>query len=140
MNYKVIRIIDEKSVVLNCGAAHGVAIGDMFYILSKNTEKISDPETGEVLEEIQKYKAKIEVVVLYDKICIAQNARTTLLLSEAMSTAFSTRRRLDLNVDPTQITGNFRIDEEEMIQIGDKVEPISHSVPAQPENQEDNQT
>jgi hypothetical protein len=140
MNYKVIRIIDEKSIVLNCGAMQGIAIGDLFYILSKNIEKISDPETGEILEEIQKYKAKIEVVSLYDKICIAQNARTTMLLSEAMSSALNTRRRVDLNVDPTQISGNFRIDEEEMIQIGDKVEPIPRSLPVQFETPEDNQT
>ena len=122
--YKIIRIIDEQSVMLNCGAQQGITVGDMFYIRSNNTDVILDPDTHEVLAEMQKYKAKIEVVSVYDKICVCQNARVTQLLSEAMSSALHTRRRLDLNVDPSQISGKFRMDEDEMIQIGDEVELI----------------
>ena len=140
MAYKVIRIIDEKSIMLNCGAVQGIAVGDLFYICSKNKEIITDPDTKEILAEMKKYKAKIEVISLYDKICICQNARTSPLLSEALSSALTVRRRLDLNVDPTQITGSFRMDEEEMIQIGDEVEPIPPSLPAQQESPEDTET
>lgn len=122
--YKVVRIIDEQSIMLNCGAQQGIMVGDMFYIRSKCKDIITDPDTHEVLAEMQKYKAKIEVVSVYDKICVCQNARVTQLLAEAMSAALTVRHRLDLNVDPTQITGKFRMDEDEMIQIGDEVEPI----------------
>jgi hypothetical protein len=140
MVYKIIRIIDEKSIMLNCGAKQGITVGDMFYIRSKSKEVITDPDTDEVLAEIQKYKAKIEVVSIYDKICICQNARTSPLLSEAMTSVLTIRRRLDLNVDPTQITGNFIMDEEELIQVGDEVEPVTQSRPAQLENPEGDQT
>lgn len=132
--YKVIRIIDEQSIMLNCGAQQGITVGDMFYIRSNSKDIIIDPDTNEVLAEMQKYKAKIEVVSVYDKICVCQNARVTQLLSEAMSSALHTRRRLDLNVDPSQISGKFRMDEDEMIQIGDEVEPIPR--PQDPVNQD----
>ncbi len=122
--YKVVRIIDEQSIMLNCGAQQGISVGDMFYIRSNSKDVILDPDTNEVLVEMQKYKAKIEVVSVYDKVCVCQNARVSTILSEAMSAALTVRHRLDLNVDPSQISGKFRMDEDEMIQIGDEVEPI----------------
>lgn len=125
MLFKVIRIIDEKSIMINCGAEQNISIGDQFYIRSKKKDIVTDPDTNEVLAEFQKYKAKVEVVSVYDKICICQNAQKSPLLSEAMNSALTTRRRLDLNVDPTQISGHFKMDEDEMIQIGDEVEYIS---------------
>ena len=76
-------------------------------------------------------------ISVYEKICVCQNARVTQLLSEAMSSALHTRRRLDLNVDPSQISGKFRMDEDEMIQVGDEVEPIPRPQDRGDQGQED---
>lgn len=124
--YYVIRILDEQSVMLNCGLNQGITCGDLFRVLSKEQEKIVDPFSNKTLGIIQRYKAKLEVVEIYENMCICQNARKSSLmgsLADATS-ALTAERRLDLNVDPSQITGNFKAEDDEMIQIGDEVESI----------------
>ncbi len=155
-DFRVIKILNEKSIILNCGEANGIVLGDLFFIRSSNTEKIIDPFSHKVLGEIKKYKAQIEVVDLYDKMCICQNAKRTSSMADlaiGLSEAI-VGRRFDLNVDPAQISGGFEELEDELIQIGDYVELIKRnkaltspvneknviSLPAQSENPEGDQT
>ena len=119
--YKVIRIMDEMSILINCGYEQGVSKGTVFNVFSNEIEKITDPFTGQLLGEIRKFKAKVEATEVYDKMCICQNTKKSSFAD--IATSLNSPRRQPLNVDASQISGNFKSSDEE-IQIGDDVEVI----------------
>lgn len=125
--YRVIKIIDDMKLVVNCGVNQEIKIGDKFYIYSKETEKIIDPFTGEILDELPIIKAEIEAVEIYKKMCICQNAKRNFAFTDVTKSLLTTglNERFSLNVDPSQISGGFQIQKDEMIQIGDDVEKIN---------------
>ena len=125
MSIKVVKIIDDMNIVLNCGENNSIKEGDKFNIYSDEVEVVEDPETNETLGEIKKIKANVEVVSVYEKMCICQNAKTTASISEIAANALTLGgKRISLNVDPSQISGGRMADEDKMIRIGDKAEKI----------------
>lgn len=120
--FKVIKIMDDMNLIINCGTDQKIENGDRFHIYSEKTEKITDPYTNEILGEFRKIKAEIEAINVYEKMCICQNAKKTLSFSSSIS-SLAREKRIPLNVDPSQISGGFNDDE--MIQIGDDVEKIN---------------
>jgi len=123
-NFKVIKIIDDMNIVINCGGQNAIAIGDQFNIYSTKTEEIIDPITSESLGEIRRLKATIQAAIVYDKVCICQNA-----INKATAAMLSLSERIiskpaPLNVDPEQISGGIIVDDDEPIKIGDIVEKI----------------
>lgn len=131
--FRVIRIMSDMSILLNCGKNDGIKLGDQFRILSEETEKIVDPFSNEILGVINKYKAEIEVTQVYDKMCICQNAHRSGSMADLamnISRAYSLGSRRRLNVDPGQISGGFSANSDDVIQIGDEVEPIPQIAPS----------
>ncbi len=123
--YKVVKIMDDMNIIINGGTKTHVEENDNFFIYSKNLEMVKDPDTGEILGQFRKIKAKIEAIVVYEKMCICQNATRSFSFSDMAVNALSSGgKRLPLNVDPSQISGGMTVDEDEMIQIGDEVEKI----------------
>ncbi|MBR5362834.1 MAG: hypothetical protein IK134_05880 [Oscillospiraceae bacterium] len=135
--YRVIRIMSDMSILLNCGTYHNIQIGDQFRIMSNEVEQIVDPFSNEILGVIHKYKAEIEVTQVYERMCVCQNAKRSASISDAalaISRSMSIGTRLRLNVDPEQISGGFKAENDELIQIGDEVELIPR--PQDPANQD----
>ena len=64
---KLVRITDEYSVVMNKGEDHGVDIGQKFLIVGMG-EIITDPDTGEELEQLEIVRGKVEVTHVQNKI------------------------------------------------------------------------
>lgn len=122
-NYKVARIIDDMNIVLNCGDFDGINIGDKFNIYSSTPSIITDPDTGKSIGELFAIKAKVQAVKVFDKMCICQSAYEGYSLA-ALASSVLKEKRSPLNVDPTQITGEFTPNEDEPIRIGDKAEKI----------------
>lgn len=123
--YKIIKIIDDMSVIVNCGTNQGIKEGDLFYIRSKKTEKVVDPDTNEVLGEFNRFKAKIEAVNVLEKMCICKNALKTASITDLAKLSLSGGQRQELNVDPEQISGGLFDAEDELIHIGDLVDKIN---------------
>lgn len=59
--FKIVAILDDKTVLINAGERNDIKIGDEFNILEKGPTLIKDPDTGEVLEKVQQYKQRIYV-------------------------------------------------------------------------------
>jgi len=124
MNYKVVKIIDDMNIVINCGTNQSIKEGDLFYILSDLKEKVTDPDTNEVLGEFNRIKAKIEAITVFEKMSICQNASKAAPIVDLVRSSFGTEHRLGLNVDPEQISGGLFDANDELIQIGDTVQLV----------------
>ncbi|MDE6021179.1 MAG: hypothetical protein K2H01_09335 [Ruminococcus sp.] len=119
-NYKVVKIIDDMNIILNCGDSDGINIGDIFNIYSNTSVVVTDPDTGDFIDELFAIKAKVQAVQIFDKMCICQSAYTDFAIAALGMNIFKGKRST-LNVDPAQITGGLDPNEDEYIRIGDKV-------------------
>ena len=121
--YRVIKIIDDMNIVINCGSDSFVEKGSLFQIYSKKSETVIDPYTNEPLGELRMVKATVQVTAIFKKMCICQNAQTILGTSgSAVSAVFN--KRTSLNIDPSQISGSLSGEDKIPIQIGDIAEKI----------------
>lgn len=116
--FKIVKIISDYEVVVNCGFNHGIKKGDKLevYILG---EDIIDPDTKKSLGTLDTVKETLEVVNVFEKMCLcksSQHDKPTLAINVS-SFLVSTPKRL--NVDSTQISGGLSDDTK--IKIGDLV-------------------
>lgn len=112
-NYKVVKIIDNESLVINAGETDQIKVGDKFRIVNSNGETITDPDTGKSLGTLDEIKGTVTAVVVYPHLTVVKSPYDT-------EYAYGPEPdRLPLNVDPTQITGGYSIDSPSPIQIGD---------------------
>jgi len=119
--YRVVKIIDDMNVVLNCGKNQFISLNDKFQIYSKKAENIIDPDTNESLGELRMVKATVQVTSIFEKMCVCKNTKT---FSSTFGLATTFEKRLSLNIDPSQITGDLSGEDEKPIQVGDIAEKI----------------
>lgn len=72
-NYKVVKIIDEYRLIVNAGTENGIEVGTVFEVVSPGDEVV-DPDTGEVLGQIDSVKALLKVEHIYEKMSECVNA------------------------------------------------------------------
>ena len=111
---RIIRILDEKTVVINLGEENGVQRGLTFYILGE-PEKVIDPITKEELGTVAVNKAKVEATQVFDKFTVA----TTPLNRTDLSIFLGTKPQLP--VDPKDISP-WKAQSESPVRVGDEVE------------------
>lgn len=133
---KIAKIISTKQVVINAGSKDGLVEGDKLEIIDKiGSEHIKDPDTGEDLGQLDVSKGIVYVSKVYPKMAIADAPSKTVNPYTAQLTPFksseailsgalgimSKRIQEDLNVDPTEITGDLPKGDIDQIRIGDIV-------------------
>ena len=128
---KVAKILTEREVVINIGSAQGVKKGMRFAILAPTPEEVLDPETGEVLDVVDRTKVLVQATEVREKITICSTYRTTKVSGGALSTAYSLGRLFD---PPREIPETLRIEdsslpaplspEESYVKIGDRVKQV----------------
>ncbi len=125
--FRVVKIVDDMNIVVNCGENNGIHEGDRFYIYSNNGTPVYDPVTKEHLGSFKGIKAKVIATTVYDRMSICQNSVVIGgfqgRLSE-LGTDSIFGKRASLNVDPSQISGGLNTSVNEPIRIGDEVEKI----------------
>ncbi len=118
-DFKVIKIINDTSLIVNGGSNNGISRGDMMQIIGKG-ETIIDPETKENLGNLEIVKARLNVTEVYEKMCVCETA----YISEYMSSIFSNNifgsKQKKLEIEPTEISG----DGDKTIRIGDMAKHI----------------
>lgn len=117
--YRIVKIIDDTSIVINAGKNNSINIGDEFEILGKNGEKVLDPLTGESLGEIDLIKGTVIARYVYPRMTICSTEAISITSYYSNSILPSFIKEQPLNVDDTQVTGGFFSDEP--VQIGDYV-------------------
>lgn len=117
--YKVIKIIDDTSIVINAGSEDNITTQDEFQIFITGDE-IKDPDTGEILGTLDTIKETISVEIVFPRMCICRNTFVTAYttgLTNIMDNLTKIRYKT-LNVDTTQISGG--LSNNLTIKIGDK--------------------
>lgn len=82
--FRIIRIIDDTSLVVNAGTENGVEKGDTMQICGVGAT-IVDPETKEELGRLDVVKAKLNVSEVYDKMCVCETPYVSTYFSTLLS-------------------------------------------------------
>lgn len=125
--FKVIKIIDEYSIVINVGA-QDVAVGTVFEIYQPGQE-VRDPDTGEFLGSLDYVKAQVIAVNVLERFSVFKNVSTKTfsplspVSAESFMSNFSNLLqertvRLPLNVNVSDISGGFE-STDKTIHVGD---------------------
>ena len=85
---RVAQVLDGRQLVINRGHADGVRIGMRFKIMAESPIQITDPDTGEILDEILREKLRVEVIEARERIAICATYQSR-----------ETRRRLGPDLD-----------------------------------------
>lgn len=73
---RVASILNAKELVINIGANQGVSPRMKFAVMAESPMSVTDPETGEVLDMIDREKVRVEAVEVREKISICRTYRT----------------------------------------------------------------
>ncbi len=118
--YKVIKIVDDETLIINAGYNDGIETGDRFEIYSTG-EEIKDPDTNETLGILDYIKEKVEAIDVFPKMCVCRH-NIIVNFMDTLSYELTKIKPKTLNVDSTQISGGLSSDN--VIKIGDKVRKI----------------
>ena len=128
---KVAKILTEREVVINIGSVQGVKKGMRFAILAPTPEEVLDPETGEVLDVVDRTKVLVQATEVREKITICSTYRTTKISGGTLSAAYAFSRYFD---PPQEIPETLRTEdsslpaplspEESYVKIGDRVKQV----------------
>jgi len=128
---RIVRIVDERTLIANIGADQGVSIGQHFVIVQP-VEAVVDPQTNESLGVWEMIKARLVAMHVQPHLVTlmplpsGERAQQTTVLSQRM--AWDARgvpigsEDVSLSVDHSQISGRRRA---EAIRIGDTVRSVS---------------
>lgn len=116
--YKVIKIIDDKTIVINAGSENYIKKDDKFEIFEVGKE-VFDPDTKESLGTLDTIKIVLTVVTVLPKMCICQKLvkDSTDELTNFMKSNFFIKKPATLNVDEKEISGG--LSNNSTIKIGD---------------------
>ena len=126
---RIVRIVDDRTIVINAGAEAGVSPGQEFVIIQP-VDAVTDPATDEELGVWEMVKARVVATHVQPKMTtlspVGSPATQGMLLSEQMTMSplgvpiGSTDE--PLAVDRSQMSGTRR---KEMIRLGDVVRSVA---------------
>ena len=73
---KVADVLNERELVINIGSEKGVKLDMKFEVLEKEFYKIKDPDTGKLLDTLDKTKIRVKIVEVREKISIGRTYET----------------------------------------------------------------
>ncbi|MFP4055546.1 MAG: hypothetical protein ACLF0G_01620 [Candidatus Brocadiia bacterium] len=136
---KVAKILDEQTVVLNVGRAHGVAQGMLFCIYAP-VEDVTDPDTGESLGSWEAVKGYVQATHPQEKLAVCraftprprqpespEDRGTHTLSAELVAVSMldgGPAAKSALNVDRSQLSGMPQLGP---IRVGDLARSIDES-------------
>lgn len=125
--FKVVKIIDDETIVINAGFEDGIKTGNIFEIYEAG-EEIFDPDTKESLGTLDTIKETVKAINVLPKMCICRHSTTSVYnISDTFNQNFFRTKIKTLNIDTTQISGGLSNDTK--IRIGDKVRLILEDLP-----------
>lgn len=130
MNIKVVKIIDEDSLVINIGLREAVKFNDKFAVFIPGDEVI-DPDTNESLGTLDTIKCYLKPKDILEKMTVCVNAETALTSFGAAMTGGTPQINLlggltnpkRLPVDFEEISGGLQ--PRTKVKIGDFVRKIN---------------
>jgi hypothetical protein len=120
-DFRVIRIIDENSILIRGGTEDGLRNGNILSILAGEDFTVKDPQTGEVLGAIKAELARVEVVNVFSRFSICMNQKTVKTNFRAIQFALGgdNDTHCELPILPDDIQGAPWKPEPRTIKVGD---------------------
>lgn len=124
-NFKVVKIIDERLIVIDGGYKQGVRKGQEYEVYAKGD--VVRNLQGEAIGTLDMIKAYIKPRNIMENMTVCENAETRPVSSfaELLESGQAAMRRVPCNlpVNPEDISGAWEDDETEKISVGDSVRP-----------------
>ena len=123
--YKVVKIIDDKQIVINAGADNNVVKGQKFEIYQPSVEVI-DKDINQSLGTLDYVKARVSADTVLPKMSICKRFVTKMRppILGYMDDLYTKSKPVEvadtLNIDPKDITGGFE-SVNKQIKVGDLV-------------------
>lgn len=124
----VTNILSVNNLIMSGGRDYGVTIGDKFGILDDEPTEIINPDTGEVLDTIVRYKAILKVDEVRNKYSILStfddsNKRQSQLsvINNIQFNVFENHDANTLNVRASDISDVLSDVSDNLIAIGDRL-------------------
>lgn len=77
---KVARVLNEKELALNIGAANGVTVGMIFDIIE--AIQIKDPDTSKRLGKVERSKISLAIIEVQEKLSVASSLDKSMILED----------------------------------------------------------
>jgi len=123
---KVVKIMDEYTVVINRGSEHSVE-EDMRFVIYEPGDEIKDPDTDKSLGKFEHVKAKVEVTNVSEKFSTAKTYETHTMtmpaLQEAIVRVTGQTMRNELPLDEETRAG-LPERKKTLVKIGDLVRQV----------------
>lgn len=124
--FRVIKILNTKQIIVNAGLINDVKVGTKFQILDKiGSEPIIDPVTNEDLGRLDITKATLVATSVYTRMSILESElkyHTNINFGSKYLTNQSINE--SLNVDLSEISGDISTKSDLPIQVGDKAKIV----------------
>lgn len=117
-HYKVVKIIDSETIIVNIGSDDDVSLNQELEILG-NEIPIVDPDTKEILGKIKNVKETVSILEIYPKMSICSHIVKRIGLTPSFDPLNNFINRKILNVDKEEILKSEN--EDKTIKIGDLV-------------------
>ncbi len=126
---RIVRILDDHTVVLNVGSEAGVE-GRMRYAIYTPYDTVTDPETGEDLGSYRRRKGAVVVQEIAPRFCVAAAPAVTEEIVEEVGgilgfgpsrTKRTKVQKRELNIDYDQVKG---LPTGDTVRVGDIVEQV----------------
>lgn len=128
--FKVAKILDEYSLIINGGSVDGVEVNDTFNLLDKRGGDVYDPDTQEVIGQMDLIKGTVEVFEVQEKMSICSTPEIVKYNVFTNINNFKNQQydieRERLHIDLSQVTGGLRRSDEP-IRLGDAAKHIKKS-------------
>ncbi|MFQ5962894.1 MAG: hypothetical protein ACE5KZ_01255 [Candidatus Scalinduaceae bacterium] len=140
---KVVRILDEYSIVINVGRNDVVSEGMVFAVFTQSDDEIKDPDNGEVLGKLENVKDYVTVAHVQEKFstCVARGQEK--ITKESQSSGVQTLSGAMMAESMTARPGGYKVGTEKLnvnvsqimgmpqsgpISVGDRVRSVGIKV------------
>lgn len=101
---RVASILNAQEVAINLGSEAGVRVGQKFAIVAQTPLEIKDPESGDVLDILEREKVRVEAYRIRPKISVCRTYRTSLPRKSSIAHILA-----DLGSGAIPVTEQFQI-------------------------------
>jgi hypothetical protein len=119
----VARILNDRELVINRGSSHGVEVGMRFAVLAEEGLAITDPETGDLLDDVERPKTLVKVTQVRPKLAVAATYRTKTVGESFINVPSLLFRSPETTTERLAVDSNsYRplTDEESIVKVRDK--------------------
>lgn len=125
---KVATIINVREIGINIGGNDGVQEGTVFAVLAQTPLRVEDPDSGELLGQIDRHKVRVKATEVFDRFTICRTYETyeTPGLFPALPSGLQflpTRHVRTLRIEDSQLPLPLP-EEESYVKVGDRVRQV----------------